>query len=208
MTLRFRSLLLPVLATAVHAGSGLPSTFDLTGTAAFEAPTSVPGVEVKGVSNSVAGHVTIARDDQGLAIEHVELAIPVRSLATGMKVRDEHMRKYIFTDANSQLPDIRFTADSIFCNASPSALEFPCQAAGTLAIRGTPHAFSMKLNVRQQGGARVAFRASGDALVKLSDFGIARPSQFGVSASNEVKLHLEFSAKQGVPSTTAAGGER
>jgi polyisoprenoid-binding protein YceI len=132
----------------------------------------------------------------------------VKSLATGMKVRDEHMRKYIFTDGNAQLPDIRFTADSVFCTASPGTQEFPCQVSGTLTIRGATHAFSMKLYVRQQSGAHPIFRAAGDAIVKLSDFGIARPSQFGVSTTDDVKLRLDFSAKPGVPPTTAAGGER
>jgi hypothetical protein len=72
MTLCLRSISLPVLlATVMYGGSGLPSTFEMSGTAKFEASTTVPGVEVKGVSNSVAGHVTIARDDRGLAMEHV-----------------------------------------------------------------------------------------------------------------------------------------
>jgi polyisoprenoid-binding protein YceI len=207
MNLR-RIFSLPAVMAALYGGSGLSSTFEISGTATFEATTTVPGVEVKGVSNSISGKVTIGRDDRGLAMEHVEVAIPVKSLATGMKVRDAHMRKYIFTDDNAQMPDIRFMADSIFCTASQSAQEFPCQVGGTLAIRGATHPFSMKLSVRQQSAAHPVFRAAGDATLKLSDFGIARPSQFGVSTSDEVKLHLDFWAKQGVPPTTAAGGER
>jgi polyisoprenoid-binding protein YceI len=200
---------IPSLITSVCLAAGTPaSTFDMSGTATFEAPTTVPGVEVKGVSNSVNGHLTIARDDRGLALEHIEVVIPVKSLATGMKVRDEHMRKYIFTDSNSQTPDIRFSAGSIFCTANPGSQEFPCEVGGTLTIRGTAHAFSMKLYVRQQSGGHSGFRAAGDAVVKLSDYGISPPRQFGVTTANDVKLHLDFSAKQGTSASAAAGGER
>ncbi|MDQ6700265.1 MAG: hypothetical protein M3Z36_08770 [Acidobacteriota bacterium] len=54
---------------------------------------------------------------------------------------------------------------------------------------------TMSLNVKEQGGSARAFRASGDSLVQLSDYGIEPPSQFGVKPSNQVKLHFEFTGK-------------
>ena len=64
--------------------------------------------------------------------------------------------------------------------------------SGQLTIRGTERPFAITLNVKKVGNA---YRAAGDGIVKLSTYGIARPSQLGVTTSDEVKLHLEFTAK-------------
>ena len=43
--------------------------------------------------------------------------------------------------------------------------------------------------------------------MKLSDYGIEQPSQFGVKTSNEIQLHLEFTGKEG-PAAITSGGHR
>jgi polyisoprenoid-binding protein YceI len=143
--------------------------------------------------------VGVSRDERGLSVEHVDISIPVRSLATGMKVRDEHMRKYIFTDSNSQTPDLRFIAEAIACSTNSSAQEFPCRVSGMLTIRGTARPFDLNLRVRTQSGATADFHAAGDSIVKLSDYGINPPSQLGVKASNDVKVRA-YSSTQHIDS--------
>jgi polyisoprenoid-binding protein YceI len=199
-----------LLPPALSAQSGaFSAAFDIrSGGVSFEVPTSVPGVEVKGKSNAMTGHVAGTRDERGLTLEHLDVSVPVRSLATGMKLRDEHMQKYIFTVGNSEMPDVHFSAESIFCPASLTAQEFACQVAGSLSIRGLARPFAIRLHVREQSGSPLAFHCAGDGVVKLSDYEIVPPSQFGVTASNEVKLRLDFSAKQGAAATTATGGVR
>jgi polyisoprenoid-binding protein YceI len=187
------ALLVPSFIAA--AGNEVSGMFDIdSGAASFESATNVPGVEVKGKSNSLTGHLTITRDEHGLTLEGIDVSLPVKTLATGMKVRDEHMRKYIFTTGDGQLPDLRFSADSLTCPVNASSQESTCQIAGQLNIRGIAHQFAMNLNVRAQSGT--TFHGAGDAVVRLSDYGITPPSQFGVSASNEVKLHIDFAARQ------------
>ena len=66
------------------------------------------------------------------------------------------------------------------------------------------HAFTLPLKIKDEGAQ---FRASGDAVVKLSDYGIEQPSQFGVKSANEVQLHLDFVAKP-APAHMALGGVR
>ena len=39
------------------------------------------------------------------------------------------------------------------------------------------------------------YRAEGDGTVKLTDYGITAPSQFGVKPLNDVKFHIDFMAK-------------
>ena len=44
-------------------------------------------------------HVRVGSGPDGFVLEHIEAAVPVRRLETGMALRDDHMRKYIFTTA-------------------------------------------------------------------------------------------------------------
>ena len=173
-----------------------------SGTAAFEAATNVPGVEVKGVSNALNGHAVFTRDGNTLLLEQVRVVLAVKTLSTGMKVRDEHMRKYIFTDKNGQEPDLEFTAENTTCQGAPGGNDVACAVAGTLSIRGASRPWSINLTVKQSSGA---FHASGNGVVKLSDFGIPCPSQFGVSTTDEVKLHLSFTAREKAPVAATAG---
>ena len=44
-------------------------------------------------------------------------------------------------------------------------------------------------------------------MVKLSAYGIERPSQLGVTTTDDVKLHLEFTAKATTSQMVARAGE-
>ena len=57
---------------------------------------------------------------------------------------------------------------------------------------------------RESGG----FRAAGDGIVRLSAYGIDQPSQFGVRTRDDVKLHLDFTARPAGVSTAHLGGTR
>jgi polyisoprenoid-binding protein YceI len=192
---------------ACLAADGRPAVVEVqSGLASFEAPTNMPGVEVKGKSNALSAHVDMTRENNTLVLQQIKATLPVKSLATGMKVRDEHMRKYIFTTADGKEPDLQFTAEPVTC---PEAVhEFTCSISGTFSMRGVARPISMQLHVKEQGGSAPAFRATGDAIVKLSDYGIDPPSQFGVKPSNEVKFHLDFTAKQTVDVASSLGGSR
>ena len=173
-----------------------------SGTAIFTATTNVPGVEVKGKSTTLSARVEVLPDANGLVLQGIEASLPVKSLVTGMKVRDEHMRKYIFTAPDGQEPDLRFAADTTSCRASGAAHEFACQLSRNMTIRGVSRPANIALHVKEQSGSAPWYRVEGDGIVKLSDYGIAAPSQFGVKPADEVKLHLDFSAKS-KPSVSA-----
>jgi len=163
-----------------------------SGTASFESSTNMPGIEVKGKSSVMSGRVEVIQRGDGLTLRSIDAIIPVKSLATGMKVRDEHMRKYIFTTADGQTPDIRFESAAANCSR-----DLVCKVPGSMTIRGVSHAVELTLQAKQQSsGSTLAFRVAGEGVVKLSDFGITAPSQFGVTPSNEVKFRLEFAARQ------------
>lgn len=197
--------MLATLLIGAAAGGSLDKEerLDVSGVTEFEAPTNIPAVSVKGKSSALQGHATVSREADGMLLEHMEMWAPVKTLATGMAVRDEHMRKQVFTTSDGQAPDLRFEAGKAACSPR-GGQEFTCQLAGSLSIRGIPRPFAMNLKVKPAGGA---FKASGEATVKLSDYDIVPPTQFGVKMSNEVKLRLELASKQR-PFESAGGGDR
>ena len=174
------------------------------GTATFESTTNMPGIDVKGKSTAMTGRVDVASPSSGLSLRGIDATVPVKSLVTGMKVRDDHMRKYVFTTADGQTPDIRFEAAAAACNAPSGGKDFVCKVPGTMTIRGANHAVELTLQAKQQSASQ--FRVSGESVVKLSDFGITPPSQFGVTPANEVKVRLEFTARQKGGVASASGG--
>jgi len=185
------------LACAARARSQTPGDAAVVevhgGTAAFAVDTNVPAISVHGKSNALEAKVRVHQQAESTILEGLEAAVPVKTLGTGMGMRDEHMRKYIFTTSDGQVPDVRFVADRAVCPKSASGQPATCQVSGTLAIRGTPRPFTIALKV---SGAGDAFRASGDGAVLLSAYGIERPSQLGVQTADEVKLRFDFTAKQ------------
>jgi polyisoprenoid-binding protein YceI len=190
------------LLSPIHAGT---VTIE-SGTAAFDVATNVPAVTVEGKSKALRGKVEMSSSGGRLLIERVEAWLPVKTLATGMGIRDEHMRKYVFTTPDGQTPDLRFTAHDLTCPATPGR-EAVCEISGDLSVRGVERPFRLGLKVRQENGSTAAFRASGDGTLKLSDYGIEAPSQLGVRTANDVKLHIEFTGKE-TAAVAASGGRR
>jgi polyisoprenoid-binding protein YceI len=187
---------IPVLAAtlapcAVARAADSPSMVDVRGgTASFDAATNISAFGIHGKSTSLEGRARINRGANGLVIEAIEAGLAVKTLSTGMRLRDEHMRKYVFATADNQVPDLRFTGDKAVCSGSDA--QSTCTISGQLAIRGAPRPFSMALKVTRDGSG---YRAVGDGTVKLSEYGIPPPSQLGVKTEDEVKLHLDFVAR-------------
>jgi polyisoprenoid-binding protein YceI len=178
-------------AAATSTPAGNPSVMVVVrgGLAAVEVATNVPGVRIHGKSTSLSAHAAIHSDKTGIFIERLDAVVPVRSLNTGMGVRDDHMRKYIFATPGGELPDLRFVSENVSCPASDRVTT--CPISGQLEIRGTAKPFDIAVKIAHDGET---FRVTGDGIVKLSTYGIATPSQLGVHTDDLVKLHLEFSA--------------
>ena len=192
----FAALVFSVAAGAAPANDATPLLLEVSsGTVAFEVATNVPGVEVKGKTNAVTAHIEINSTAEGVLVQRMEALVPVRTLSTGMKLRDEHMQKYVFTTANGQIPDIVFSASEGVCTRTAPSHDLSCRVPGSLEIRGTSHPVEITVAAKEEKGAR-AFHATGSTTVKLTDFHIEAPSQLGVKTSNEVKVRFDFTAKQ------------
>lgn len=165
---------------------------EISGTATFDSSTTVPVISIHGKSTALEGRARIRQDGHSLIVEQLEAVVPIRTLSTGMGLRDEHMRKHVFTAPDGSLPDVRFVADRVVC-VGPAGAKRTCQLSGDLTIRNTSRPFAIALDVRSDGSA---FRAVGDGIAKLSTYGIAAPSQLGVTTHDDVKLHLDFVVKR------------
>jgi polyisoprenoid-binding protein YceI len=163
------------------------------GTVSFEVGTNVPALRVHGKSNTLTARARLGSGPEGVMLEQIEASVAVRSLETGLGLRDEHMRKYIFTTTDGQIPDLRFSGERAECAKSGPEQRTTCVVNGTLAIRNTARPFTMTLTISEEKGN---LRASGDGIVKLSTYGIDQPSQLGVRTADEVKLKLEITARR------------
>jgi polyisoprenoid-binding protein YceI len=199
------------IASALFAARGASAAADAWsivevrgGTAVFDAATNVSAITVHGKSTELDARASVREGSDGLALERVEATLPVKSLATGMGLRDEHMRKLIFTNPDGSVPDVKFVSREATCAPDASKRQAACTVSGDLAIRGILRPFTMALVVSRNGSA---FRAAGDGIVKLSAYGIEQPSQFGVRTLDDVKLHIDFTARP-AGGATASGGTR
>jgi polyisoprenoid-binding protein YceI len=172
------------------------------GVATFSVQTNITAIEVSGKSTAVQARVTVRHEGLDMALQHIEARMSVKSLNTGMGLRDEHMRRHIFTTAGGDIPDLRFESGEIDCPAVAPGREVTCVIAGSFSIRDVPRAFSISLKLRHDGAV---LRASGDGTIKLADYGIERPTQLGVKTSNEVKIHLDLNSREVATMTAAVG---
>ena len=152
--IRCRQVLPLAVVVLAFAGSTAAQSADTAsvvevkgGTAAFEVGTNVGAISVHGKSTA---RLKMRQSAEGTVLEGIEAAVPVKSIGTGMGLRDSHMRKYVFTTPDGQVPDLRFSADKAVCS-KPEGKQSTCELAGNLAIRGTERPFTVVLKVSEDG---------------------------------------------------------
>jgi polyisoprenoid-binding protein YceI len=183
-------ILMTVAAQAplVAAGAGSTALHVTKGSVTFEVGTNIPALRVHGKSDAIRANLRAELGQQGIAISEVDATVTVSSLRTGLALRDDHMRKRVFTDDHGQMPDLRFVGERFACRPAAGGRS-ACTVEGALDVRGVTKPFAITLSVREDRGV---FRVSGSGTVRLSDYGIERPSQLGVTTGNEVTLTLDL----------------
>ncbi len=184
------------LAILTFAG-GLAATerqeqFDVdSGFVAFEVATTLPAIRVHGKAKDLRASARLRYEGASVTLASVAATAPVASLSTGLSLRDDHMREYVFTAADGSQPDLRFEAADAQCVPAKERDTLTCPLPGHLTIRGASRPLDIVLHVKGNGATR---RASAEAIVRLSTYDIPAPSQLGVSTRDEVKLRLELTA--------------
>lgn len=194
-TNQYMMRILPLIAAAALMADDKINLQVRSGVVKFEANTTFSAINVHGQSSSITAEATIQKSAGNLEIESLHAVLDPKSLSTGMSMRDEHMRKRIFTNAKEELPAIEFTVSKSSCPEPKPGQDAVCQMAGNLSMRGVAKPFAMSLKIRNDGKA---YKVSGDGVVKLSAFGIEPPCQLKVCVADDVKLRLEMQAKEQV----------
>lgn len=194
--------MLALCLAPVAAAAEATQHIALTGSAVrFTVPVNLKAFTIHGKAD-LAGSALLDSGKSGFVLRGIEVSVPVESLDTGMALRDRHMRERIFRTASGELPAVTFAAEEARCPLVGERAR--CTVAGSLSIRGRPRPFSIDLDVvRDERG----YRASGASIVRLSDYGIKRPRQFGVITADEILLEIDLSAIASLPPTPAAHEE-
>jgi len=120
---------------------------------------------------------------------NVTVTVPLASLATGISLRDHHMRdKYLEV---GKYPNAQLTVPR-------ASLRFPSGAPVTADVDGTMSIHGVRRPVKIHYTARPAgdgLDVQGTTHVNMTEFGIQVPSYFGVTVKPDVDLDVKFRAK-------------
>jgi polyisoprenoid-binding protein YceI len=164
--------------------------------------TNVSLLTVQGQSRQMTGSLMLVKGERRVELQSIRARIDPKSFKTGMSLRDEHMRRKVFSLANDTMPELEFVSDRITCPELPPGRDAACPVSGQLRLRGVTRPFAINLKVLNDGKG---YRITAEGGLKLSDFGIEPPCQLGVCVTDDVKLSLEFQARE---TSSLAGGPR
>lgn len=126
------------------------------------------GHDFEGVSTQVRGHFGC---DRARIVEtaRAEIAIPVRSLRTGIAGRDKTMYESLDSDRN---PEIRFRLRRLTSFRTDGAETFAASAEGDLSIRGETRPIVIPVTGRFVG---TDLEVAGAVPIRMTEFGITPP---------------------------------
>jgi polyisoprenoid-binding protein YceI len=116
----------------------------------------------------------------------VVIVVPLKGLATGIALRDRHMReKYLQV---AQYP----TAELAVERASLKGLTPGADGKGVMKIHGKSRPVTFHYSAKKEGGV---IQVVGSTRVDIRDFGIEIPSFLGVTVKPEVDIAVTFAVK-------------
>jgi polyisoprenoid-binding protein YceI len=143
-----------------------------------------PVENIDGNSNGIIGYVVAGKDEDPAKLPAGEWHLPVSSLRTGIKLRDEHLRGENWIDA-AKHPDIVFqlkeVTDIAEGKTEGDARSYTATLTGDMTIRGVtkPISITDATITFRKGSAATETAAKGDLLairakyeVSLSDYGV------------------------------------
>jgi polyisoprenoid-binding protein YceI len=177
------TVLLATLALASTVAISADAKITRTGSPTVTFNAAGPaGMKIVGTTND------LDVDDQGAKIV---IRVPLRNLATGIALRDDHMRnKYLQIGT---YPNAELTVDR-------SALHFPTgdgigsgDAPGSMAIHGHSKNVTFHYNLGRASGS---LHVSGTVHLDVRDYSIDIPSYLGVTVKPEIDVEVQFTATE------------
>jgi polyisoprenoid-binding protein YceI len=119
-----------------------------------------------------------------------ELAVDLRTLDTGIDLRNEHMRSE-YLEVGKGEAFVTAVLSEIRLGAGEAELGRKTSFTGVLALHGVKKAIAGAAEVRREAG-RVHVDASFP--VTLTDFAIPKPQYLGVGLKNDVQVKVSLNA--------------
>jgi polyisoprenoid-binding protein YceI len=191
---RSSTFVLALLAAPLHPalgtlhGTGVPNeTLQISDASiAVQCPLTVGG-SFDAKSDVLTGNLMLDANERGVVAG--ELAVDLRTLQTGIALRDNHMReKYLEVHRGDSFAAAtlgRIRLDGI----DPVNLVGKTTFRGVLTLHGQARDVAGTADIRRSDRS---LRVHADFPLKVSDFEIASPTYLGVGVRNEVTVAVNF----------------
>jgi polyisoprenoid-binding protein YceI len=122
-------------------------------------------------------------------------AVDLRTLDTGISLRNEHLReKYLEVDKGPGY-DQATLSEIELKGVNADAPKGKGSFTGSLTLHGVKKSVTGSVDIRQAGAG---LRVNAVFPVKLSDYGISEPSYLGVGVKSPVQVQVTFAVTQAV----------
>jgi polyisoprenoid-binding protein YceI len=186
--------LLGLLLALPTAASAQSRTFSAQRASAIQFVSDAPLERMTGRSGALSGQISL--DPSNLSNVSGEFSVPVRSLRTGIDLRDEHLRSDSWLDAERN-PNITLEISSMEGASSLPANE-PTQVRlrGSFTIHGVSRPVTINATVRWIPDEN-ELRAQARFTVRLTDHDISVPAPVRLKVANEIAVNVRLVAAAG-----------
>lgn len=131
-----------------------------------------------------------------------ELAVDLRTLDTGIALRDRHMRDEYLEVGKGAGFETAVLSEVRLADADADTVQGRTGFTARLALHGEKRTVQGRADIRRQGALA---RVDATFPVKLADFAIARPQYLGIGVKDEVEVKVSFAA---TPAAAVSGAAR
>jgi polyisoprenoid-binding protein YceI len=123
-----------------------------------------------------------------------DLAVDLRTLDTGIGLRNDHLREKYLEVGKGDGFDKAVLADVRLGEVDAETFQGHTTFTGTLRLHGTTKAVTGSADIRRVG---TSVHVEAAFPVTLADYGIAKPQYLGVGVRSEVQVKVSFVATPG-----------
>jgi hypothetical protein len=154
----------------------------------FNVLTNVPAVEFSGeLTGSGKFLMNHTVDKNGAEVVSMEsVSIPIKSLTTGIDMRDEHMWDKIFKDKAGLMPNLELVSKSACPIKSGKNI---CQIKGIISFAGKSSELLAKVVITK---SEALIKMDSNFSISLTKMGITPPSYMGVTVEDNVEVKMEL----------------
>lgn len=145
---------------------------------------------INGVSNTASGSLSF--DPANLSSASGTITVPVRSLRTGIDLRDEHLVGSDWLDAGSH-PNATFEISSISGASRLTAdQDVTLRVTGRFTIHGQTHNVTAEVRAKWDGSN--GLRARARFTIQLSQYGVSINPAVRLKVSNDIQITMDIRA--------------